>query len=126
MQIAAGIVAVLMLITGLCVLLIMPLMVAAFLAAIHLAPNVVFQNFCKDVWMDNKGFLLQLKEQQIQVPFEQVQKITWHGSNNPPRAKITLASSGPYGLVYTFIPDLTAGRQHARQMIESLNERLAK
>jgi len=62
-----------LLVTGLFVLLLLP---AALLAAIHFAPNVVFKNFCRDVWLHEKGLLLQLKERQICIPFDLVEKIT--------------------------------------------------
>ena len=110
-----------LLVTGLFVLLMVP---AALLAAIHFAPNVVFKNFCRDVWLHEKGLLLQLKERQICIPFDLVEKITWHGSNNPPRAKIMLNAAGPYGSVFTFVPDLTEWRNRARKMVEELNAKL--
>ena len=120
----AAAISLLLVVTGLWIVILMVLPGLLLLAAIHRAPDIFFQNFCKDAWIDEGGFLMQLKEEQVAIPFDQVEKITWHGSNNPPRAKLHLNTATPHGSVYTFIPDLTNGRQQAKRDVESLNAKL--
>ena len=117
---------ILLVITGLWILLLPLILVLLLLAAIHFSPGIVFQNFCKDVWVDDKELLLHLKEDQVHLPFDQIEKITYHGSNNPPRAKITLRAANQFGSVFTFIPDLTSGRQQAQKNIEALNKKTSQ
>ncbi len=119
-QLAIAALVLLSVLTGLWPLLLLLLLPMGLLLAVHHAPNIVYQNFCRDAWLGDEEFVLQLKDQTIQIPFAQVQAITWHGSNNPPRARIVLKSTGPYGQVFTFIPDLTHGRSGAKALVESL------
>ncbi|MEM8865178.1 MAG: hypothetical protein AAGF31_06475, partial [Planctomycetota bacterium] len=63
--------------------------------------------------------------EQLRLPFEYVQNVTYHGSNNPPRAKIHLKQAGPHGMLYTFVPDLSSGRRQARTNVDLLNAKLA-
>lgn len=107
--------------TGLWPLLILPMMPVALLTIIHWSPRFAFHNFCLNVWLDQNDIVLQCDEERIRLPIAEIQQITWHGSNNPPRAKIQLAS----GTVYTFVPDLSAGRVQARKMIEDLHRQSA-
>jgi hypothetical protein len=116
----------LLVVTGLWLLLVCPLMVLLMMAAIHYSPNIVFTNFCKDAWVNDTSILLQFKQDQVCIPFNQIQAITWHGSNNPPRARITLKTATQFGLVFTFIPDLTGGRNQAKKTIETLNNQLVR
>ena len=114
----------LLVVTGLWLLLAFPMLIIMLMVAIHNSPRLFGQNFCRDVWIDETGFLLQLQEQQLRIPFDHVEQITWHGSNNPPRAKIRLNAKTQQGLVFTFVPDLTDGRTQAKKNIESLNAQL--
>lgn len=123
--IAAGTVTLLLVVSGMWILLTMPLMVLMLLLVIHQAPNIVLQNFCQDAWVDEAGILLQRKDEQIHLPNEQIEKITWHGWNNPPRAKIHLKSATPQGSLFTIVPDLAKGRRAARENIEKLNAEFA-
>ncbi|MEZ6032882.1 MAG: hypothetical protein R3C17_07305 [Planctomycetaceae bacterium] len=114
---------ILLVISGLWLLLLPMFLLLSLFAAIHFSPNIVFNNFCKDVWADDTELLLQLKEEQVRLPFDQIEKVTYHSSNNPPRAKITLKTANRFGSVFTFIPDLSSGRQQARKNIEALNKK---
>ncbi|MCA9231063.1 MAG: hypothetical protein KDA57_10450 [Planctomycetales bacterium] len=122
---AAAAISLLLIVTGMWILLFMVLPAVLLLALIHLSPDLSFKNFCKDVWLDDDGFLLQVKEEQVRISFAQIEKITWHGSNNPPRAKLWLNTATPHGSLYTFVPDLAGGRHQAKRNIESLNAKLA-
>jgi hypothetical protein len=113
-----------LILTGLWPLLFLLVPPVALLLAIHWAPRFVLQNFCRDVWLDGEELVVQCAEQRFCIPLSQVQQITWHGSNNPPRARIRLKSEGSDTTVYTFIPDLSAGRVQARKMIENLHQRI--
>ena len=126
LQLAIAAVVITALATGLVLLLLPLLLLAGLLTIIHKAPNVVFQNFCQNCWVDESGFLVHLREQEIRIPFDQVEMVTWHGFNNPPQARITLAKVGPNGSVFTFVPDLSQGRNSARKMIQALNDRVAQ
>ena len=85
--VTALVAAALLVATGLGLLLVALLPALLLLAAIHYSPNVVLQNFCQDAWLDDTRIHLQLKQERIDITFNQIEKITWHGSNNPPRAK---------------------------------------
>ncbi len=117
---------ILLVITGLWLLLLPLFLVLSLFAVVHFSPNIVFRNFCKDVWADDKELLLQLTEEQVRLPFDQIEKFTYHSSNNPPRARITLKTANQFGSVFTFIPDLTSGRQQARKNIEALSRKLGQ
>jgi len=116
--------ALLLVLVGLWILLLPFILAMALLLAIHFSPRIVFSNFCQDVWASESELLLQLREEQIRLPLEHIEKITYHSSNNPPRAKITLKSANQFGSVFTFIPDLSGGRRQAKKNIEMLNARL--
>ena len=115
---------ILLVITSLWLLLLPLFLVLSLFAVVHFSPNIVFRNFCKDVWADDKELLLQLREEQVRLPFDQIEKLTYHSSNNPPRARITLKAANQFGSVFTFIPDLTNGRQQSRKYIEALGKKL--
>jgi len=105
---------------GLWLFLLPLLLPIILLVAIHQAPNFVFRNFCKDVWLGDGELVLQLKENTLRIPLAQVQSVSWHGSNNPPRVRVTVASTDQTDQVFTFVPDLTHGRSHAKALIETL------
>lgn len=117
--------ALLLLVTGLWILLAIPLTILLLLVAIHHSPNVVFTNFCQDAWIEDDGLLLQLKDEQVRVPFQQIREVTWHGSNNPPRAKVWLKSPNEHGDCYTFVPSLFVGHAKAKENVLALNARLS-
>lgn len=114
----------LLIFTGLWPLLFLLVPPVALLSAIHWAPRFAFQNFCRDVWLDGEEIVVQCAAQRLRIPLSQVRQITWHGSNNPPRARIHLNSENIGSTVYTFIPDLSDGRVQARKMIENLHQRI--
>lgn len=123
-QLAIAVAVVLLVASGLVLLLLPMLLPIALLTAIHQAPNYVFRNFCEDVWIGDGELVLQMKDNLFRVPWDQVQSITWHGSNNPPRVRITVATPGYADKFFTFVPDLTNGRAKAKVMIENLRNQI--
>lgn len=123
--IPAAVVSLLFIATGLWILLTPAIPLLLLITLIHNAPNYAFQNFCRDAWLDDDALMLQFKEEQLRIPFEQIEKVTWHGSNNPPRAKVWLRSATHHGTMFTFVPDLAKGRQQAKKNIEAIHEKVS-
>ena len=121
----ALVVALLLVVTGLWISIFALLPALLLLMVIHRGPHIFLQNFCEDAWIDDHGFRLNYRNEEIDIPFENVEQVTWHSSNNPPRAKIVLSTPLPHGSVFTFVPDLTQGRHQARKNVESLNSMIS-
>lgn len=110
-------------------ILLLPLAVPILLLiAIHHAPYLVLQNFCEDVWLDEeaKQIVVKRKATTFAIPFTQVHDLTWHPAGNPPRVKIHVKQSFSAGTIFTFIPELAHGRQHAQKMIAQLKSELLR
>jgi hypothetical protein len=121
----AGVFVLASLVTGLWLLVLPPLLlVTVFIGASYASFELRFTNLALNVW-DGGDFLeIERRGEMQRIPLEHFVDVTYRGTNNPPRALLTLRTPCRWGERLTFIPDLSGGRPRARKLVEQLNHRI--
>jgi hypothetical protein len=89
----------------------------------YLAWGYRYPSFVMDVWEEDNSLIVERSGERESIPLAHISSLLYVGRTNPPHVIVTLASLDPFGTQIQFIPDLSRGRQAARQLVERLNKR---
>lgn len=113
--------------TGLWLLALPAAMIAAVVIGLSYAAfEWGIKNLALGAWDGGDHLQFERRGRRETIPLHQIERVTYAGARNPPRARLQLRTPCQWGTEITFIPDLSRGRHHAKSVIDELNTRIGQ